>query len=78
MRTRLLQGVGTLSVVGGTIAIWYAFQRQMCTNVAGGANSCAPNIAYLLPGVLAVLVGVGLFAGIARRDGFGKQPSDET
>ena len=65
---RLLQGLGALGVVGGCIAIWYAFQRQMCTMVAGGTNQCAPNIAYLIPGILATLVGISLIVFLQRRN----------
>ena len=51
---------GVFSVIGGSISIWYSFQRQMCAMVGGGANSCSPNIVYLIPGVLAVLIGISL------------------
>ena len=53
---RVPQALGAICTGGGGIAIWYAFQRQMCT----GAGSCAPNVAYLIPGVLAALLGLGL------------------
>lgn len=52
---RVRQVLGGISIGGGTISLWLAFERQMC--LGGG---CAPNIVYLVPGVLAVLVGVGL------------------
>lgn len=67
MRPSFLAGCGVLSLLAGSIAIWYAVQRQMCTMVGGGAEDCAPNIVYLIPGVLAVLVGVGLVAVRYRR-----------
>lgn len=67
IRIRLLQGVGTLSLGGGSVAIWYAFQRQMCTMVAGAPNRCAPNIVYFVPGVLAALVGLSLVLYGVRR-----------
>jgi lipid-A-disaccharide synthase-like uncharacterized protein len=66
-RTRLLQGFGAFSLVGGSVAIWYAFQRQICTNVAGGGDSCAPNIVYLIPGTLAALIGFSLVVYAYRR-----------
>ncbi len=64
---RLGQGFGVLGIVGGSIGVWYAFQRQMCTMVAGGPDHCAPNIVYLVPGVLAVLIGFGLLVFLYRR-----------
>jgi len=67
MRTRLLQALGALSIFGGGIAIWYAYQRQMCTNVAGAGGSCSPNIVYLVPGTLAALIGFSLFVVLYRR-----------
>ena len=68
MRTRLLQGLGVISIVSGGIAIWYAFQRQMCTMVGGGTDSCAPNFVYLIPGILAALVGISLLTVLYRRN----------
>lgn len=53
---RVRQVLGGISIGGGTISLWLAFERQMCL----GGGGCAPNIVYLVPGVLAVLVGVGL------------------
>ena len=67
-RIRLFEGLGVLSIAGGSIAIWYAFQRQMCTVVAGGTNQCAPNIAYLIPGMLAALAGISLVVFLHRRN----------
>lgn len=61
--TRVHQVLGGLSIGGGSIAIWLAFQRQMCTaagTVGAVENQCAPNIIYLVPGILAVLFGTGL------------------
>lgn len=66
-RPRLLLGGGALTLLGGSIAIRVAFQRQMCTMAGGEPNSCTPNIAYLVPGVLAVLVGLYLVALVYRR-----------
>lgn len=60
-------GVGTLSPGGGSVAIWYAFQRQMCTMVAGAPNGCAPNVVCFAPGILAALVGLGLVSYGVRR-----------
>ena len=54
--TRVRQAIGAVCTGSGGIAIWYAFQRQMCT----GGGSCAPNVVYLIPGVLAALIGLGL------------------
>lgn len=61
--TRVRQVLGAVSIGGGSMAVWFAFQRQMCTaagTVGAAENQCAPNIAYLGPGVLAVLLGIGL------------------
>lgn len=61
--TRIRQTLGGLSIGGGSIAIWLAFQRQMCTaagTVGAVENQCAPNIIYLVPGILAMLFGIGL------------------
>jgi len=73
MGTRLLRAFGALGIFGGGIAIWYAYQRQMCTNVAGAGGSCSPNIVYLVPGILAALIGFSLFIVLYRRqsDGLG-------
>ncbi len=73
MRTRLLQALGALGIFGGGIAIWYAYQRQMCTNVVDAGGSCSPNIVYLVPGVLATLIGFSLCIVLYRRqfDGLG-------
>ena len=68
MRTQLLQGLGALSIVSGGIAIWYAFQRQMCTMVGGGIDSCASNFVYLIPGILATLVGISPLTVLYRRN----------
>lgn len=61
---RLIQLFSTLSIGIGTIAVWLAFELQLCTTVSGGTSNCAPNIAYLFPGVLAVLLGASLLLGI--------------
>lgn len=61
--TRVRQLLGSLSIGSGSIALWLAFQRQMCTavgTVGAAENQCAPNIVYLVPGILAVLLGIGL------------------
>ena len=73
MRTRLLQTVGALGIVGGGIAVWYAYQRQTCTNVAGGAGSCSPNVVYLVPGILAALIGFSLFVVLYKRQSDGPE-----
>ena len=57
-RTQLLQGVGAFGLIAGGLAIWYSFQRQMCTMAAGGMNSCSPNIVYWFPGVVIGFVGL--------------------
>ncbi len=61
--SRVLQGFGGLSLFLGCLSVWYAFQRQMCS----GGGECAPNIVYLIPGVLAVLLGVSLAVFAYRR-----------
>lgn len=69
-RTRLLQGLGAFSILGGAIAIWYAFQRQMCTAVAtvGDVESqCGPNVVYLVPGTIVALVGIAVVLYLHRR-----------
>lgn len=73
MKTRLLQALGALGIFGGGIAVWYAYQRQMCTNVAGAGGSCSPNIVYLVPGTLAALIGFTIFIVLYRHrfDGLG-------
>lgn len=76
MRTRLLQAMGALGIFGGGVAIWYAFQRQMCTNVAGAGGSCSPNIVYLIPGILATLIGFGLFVVLYRRQSDGLETAE--
>ena len=75
MRTKLLQSLGVLGIVSGGIAIWYAFQRQMCIMVGGGIDSCTPNLVYLIPGILAALVGISLLTVLYRRNQF-DNPSD--
>ena len=67
MRDRLLQDFGVLSMIVGAIAIWYAFQRQMCTMGGGGTNSCSPNIVYLISGIFVALIGFALFVVLYRR-----------
>lgn len=54
---RFLQGVVILCVLGGGVLIWHAIQNPICAGFGGG---CAPDIAYLAPGVGTVLLGVGL------------------
>lgn len=71
--TRLFQAIGTLGIVSGSILIWYAFQRQMCLMVGGPGDHCSPNIVYLLPGILIVLVGISLLVFSHRRN-----PTDST
>ena len=71
MRTRLLQAIGALGIFGGGVVIWYAFQRQMCTNVGSTGGSCSPNIVYLVPGILATLIGFGLFVFLYNRQSDG-------
>ena len=61
--SRVLQGFSGLSLVLGCIAVWYAFQRQMCAM----SGECTPNIVYLVPGVLVVLLGVSLAVFASRR-----------
>lgn len=56
---RVLQGLVILCVFGGGVLIWHAIQNPICAGFGGG---CAPDIAYLAPGVGAVLLGVGLLA----------------
>lgn len=63
---RYLQGLGVLSIGGGSVAVGYAFQRQMCTMV-GFTSSCIPNIVYLIPGLLAIFIGIFLFGFVVRR-----------
>ena len=54
---------GVVSVISSVFLIWYSFQRQMCAAMGGtaGAN-CAPNMVYLVPGLLVALVGVAFIA----------------
>lgn len=59
---RILQGFGALGIAVGGIAIWFAFQRPTCTTVAGGPDQCGPNVAFLIPGALAALIGLTLLA----------------
>jgi hypothetical protein len=59
--------MGALGIFGGSIAIWYAYQRQMCANPAGAGGSCSPNIVYLVPGILAALIGFGLLVVLYKR-----------
>lgn len=58
-RTRLLQALGVLVVAAGGLPLRLAFKHPMCANLSSG-GSCAPNIAYLLPGLLVALAGIGL------------------
>lgn len=60
---RALQGFSGLSTLLGCVAVWYAFQRQMCT----GTGECAPNVVYLIPGLLAILMGVAIVVLTYRR-----------
>lgn len=48
--------VAALCVGYGGISVATAFERATCL----GAGGCAPNIFYLVPGLVAVLVGIGL------------------
>ena len=63
MWVRALPGFSGLSTLFGCIAVWYAFQRQMCA----GTGECAPNVVYLIPGPLAILIGVALAVFTYRR-----------
>ncbi|MFH5800386.1 hypothetical protein [Haladaptatus sp. CMAA 1911] len=59
-RLRLLLGIGTFGVVGGGLSIWYGFRHQMCTAAGDVQNQCGPNILFLIPGIILVLIGIGL------------------
>ncbi len=58
-RTHSLHGYGVLSIVGGGLAIWYAFEHPIC-KLGGVESQCAPNVVFLIPGITATLVGIEL------------------
>ena len=64
---RLVQTISVCNLLVGGSAIWYAFQRQMCTMVGGGTNQCSPNVVYLILGVLTVCLGLTLLLVLRRR-----------
>lgn len=66
-RTRFLQGVGSLGVVGGSLGTWHAFRRQMCAAPGGVEGQCAPNIAFIVPGLAGVICGIAILAYLRRR-----------
>jgi|AntDeeMetagen285_2_1112576.scaffolds.fasta_scaffold02624_1 hypothetical protein len=55
--------LSALAITGCVIAVWYAFQRQMCAQTGG---TCSPNIVYLGAALIAVIVSVVAF-GARRR-----------
>ena len=64
--TRILHGLGVLSIIASIRPIWWGFQRPTCPNLSSG-GSCTPNLFYLLPGLLAALVGISLIVYVHRR-----------
>lgn len=64
---RPLLVVAALRVAGGGVSVWDAFQRQMCTSLGGATGQCSPNVVYLIPGILLVLVGIGFVAHLSWR-----------
>lgn len=69
-RTRNTLGIaiGVLSITSSGILVWYAFEIQMCTMSAGVRTQCSPNVAYLVPGILAALIGIVLIVSAYRRN----------
>ena len=64
----LFSVLGVVSVISSVFLIWYSFQRQMCAAVGGTAGgNCAPNMVYLVPGLLVALVGVAFIIITYRR-----------
>lgn len=78
VQNHFLQGGGILSLVGGCLLIWYAFQRQMCNMGVGEAANCGPNVVYFVPGILATVLGISLFAASYRRNRPEKSMNVET
>ncbi len=59
--SRSLEGFGVSGVVVGVLLIWFAFRDQMCTPGANVSNTCGPSFVLLIPGVILILIGLGLF-----------------
>lgn len=57
-QSQFLQGLAGLVVFAGVGLIWRAIQNPLCAGFGGG---CAPDIAYLVPGTVALSLGVALF-----------------
>jgi len=65
--TTITHGLTLLSsfaIAGSIIAVWYAFQRQMCAQGPGG--TCSPNIVYLGAALFAIIIAVAAF-GVRKR-----------
>ncbi len=56
--------LAVLAAAGAIVAVWYAFQRRMCAQSAGGA--CTPNVVYLGAALLAI-VAAAVAVGARRR-----------
>jgi len=69
-RLRSLLGFGAFGVIGGGLSIWYGFRHQMCTVAGDVQNQCGPNFLFLIPGIILVLIGIGLLLMAYRHDSF--------
>ncbi|KZN24981.1 hypothetical protein A4G99_00055 [Haladaptatus sp. R4] len=60
-RLRSFEGFGVSGVVVGVFLIWLGFRDQMCTPNSSVGNPCGPSFVLLIPGVILILIGLGLF-----------------
>lgn len=73
-QARFVRGLAAVVLVVGGGLLWRAIQNPICAGFGGG---CAPDIAYLIPGALAVLLGVALFGWSYRHHVSGRPAGTE-